>query len=265
MFSSLSAGLLILDYRYQYLEDTRRYLASFVQPLHYLIKLPNEGAHFLYNHIRSNNELIAENERLRQQNLRIGAKLMQTLTLEHENSVLRDLLQSPRKKIERRVLVAELIGVSPTMLEQKIIINKGERDRVYRDQPVLDANGIIGQVTSVTYLNATVTLISNPGHSLLGQINRSGVRVLVSGTGSSERLELNYVPVAANVRVGDEVFASGLGDRFPAGYPVATITDIKKEDGDIFSTVYAKPTANLGYSYQMLLVWPDENDIGQLP
>ena len=182
---------------------------------------------------------------------------MQALSLEHENRILRNLLQSPRQKAQRKVRVAELIGINPAPLEQQIIIDKGQNHGVYLNQPVLDTSGIIGQVSMVTPFSATVTLISNPGHALLGRINRSGIRVLVTGTGNSERLELHHVPAGADVRKDDRIIASGLGGRFPQGYPVATVTHVEKEAGDIFATIYAKPAANLGYSHQMLLVWPD--------
>lgn len=252
--------MIVLDHRYQQLNVIRHYGSIITQPLYYVANLPIEAVRFAQNYVNDRTALLSELERLRQQNLEIGSKLVKALSLEHENSVLRELLQSPSKEIQQELMIAELIGVNPLPLEQKIIINKGGSDGVYTNQAVIDANGIIGQVSSITPYNATVTLISNPGHTLMGQISRTGVRVLVAGTGDSNRLELRYVSASADIRKGDKIITSGLDGRLPAGYPVAIITGVHNESGDIFATLYAKPSSNLGHSYQMLLVNPHHDN-----
>ena len=256
LFALISIALAVLDYHYRYFNTIRHYGDVLTQPLYYITKLPVDATRVIYNYSRERHSLLNENEHLRKKNLEISNKVMRIRALEHENSVLRELLQSPRKKIKHKLMVAELIGINPQPLEQKIIINKGSSDGVYVNQTVLDANGVIGQVSSLTSHSAIVTLISNPGHALMGQIRRSGIRVLVSGTGNPEQLHLLHVPASADVRIADEISSSGLDKRLPAGYPVAIITDIKKEPGDLFAKIHAKPFANLRNSTQMLLVDP---------
>ena len=110
----------------------------------------------------------------------------------------------------------------------------------------------------MTPLTADVTLISNPGHALLGQIGRSQLRMLVFGTGDPRQLKLEYVPTTADVRKGDVIYTSGLDGRYPGDYPVGQVLGVTSEAGDDFAVIQAKPLADLVHSRELLLVWPEE-------
>ncbi len=147
------------------------------------------------------------------------------------------------------------------------MINKGSLDDVVVGQAVVDAEGVMGQVEDVALHMARVRLISDPNHALPVQINRTGLRTIAFGTGETGALLLNSVPLEADIRAGDLVVTSGLGDRFPGGYPVAAVTNIRREEGQTFAEVIARPMASLDRGREVLLIIPqftEESFIGPL-
>lgn len=153
--------------------------------------------------------------------------------------------------------MAELIGVDPNPFTHRILINKGERDGVFLGQPVLDARGLMGQVVELMPYTSRVLLLTDSTHSIPVQVNRNGLRAIASGTGNPERLELRHVADTADVKEGDLLVSSGMGQRFPAGYPVATVNEVIHDSGQPFAIVRAIPTAALNRSRYMLLVFSD--------
>lgn len=159
--------------------------------------------------------------------------------------------------VNEKVEVAELIGVDPNPFTHRILINKGERDGVFLGQPVLDARGLMGQVVELMPYTARVLLLTDTTHSIPVQVNRNGLRAIASGTGNPERLELRHVADTADIKEGDLLVSSGMGQRFPAGYPVATVNEVIHDSGQPFAIVRAIPTAALNRSRYMLLVFSD--------
>ena len=169
---------------------------------------------------------------------------------------LRELLNSSAL-VNEKVEVAELIGVDPNPFTHRILINKGERDGVFLGQPVLDARGLMGQVVELMPYTSRVLLLTDTTHSIPVQVNRNGLRAIASGTGNPERLELRHVADTADIKEGDLLVSSGMGQRFPAGYPVATVNEVIHDSGQPFAIVRAIPTAALNRSRYMLLVFSD--------
>ncbi|EPN60191.1 rod shape-determining protein MreD, partial [Pseudomonas syringae pv. actinidiae ICMP 19096] len=167
----------------------------------------------------------------------------------------RELLNSSAL-VNEKVEVAELIGMDPNPFTHRIIINKGERDGVVLGQPVLDARGLMGQVVELMPYTSRVLLLTDTTHSIPVQVNRNGLRAIASGTGNPERLELRHVADTADIKEGDLLVSSGLGQRFPAGYPVATVKEVIHDSGQPFAIVRAVPTAALNRSRYLLLVSP---------
>lgn len=124
-------------------------------------------------------------------------------------------------------------------------------------QPVLDARGLMGQVVELMPYTSRVLLLTDTTHSIPVQVNRNGLRAIASGTGNPERLELRHVADTADIKVGDLLVSSGLGQRFPAGYPVATVKEVIHDSGQPFAIVRAVPTAALNRSRYLLLVFSD--------
>jgi len=144
------------------------------------------------------------------------------------------------------------------------VVRSGASEGVYVGQAVIDDNGVVGQVTDVLPYSAAVTLITDPGHSVPVQVERSGLRALVRGTGDLFKLKVPFLNENPDIQVGDRLMSSGLGGRFPAGYPVAIITDITTNPGQAFSEVTAQSVAKVNRLSQVLLVSPVEQSNNSL-
>jgi len=173
-------------------------------------------------------------------------------SLEEENSRLRMQLGATLK-VGERVTLAELVGINLTPYKQQVTLSKGSMSSVYQGQAVINASGVMGQVIQVTPFRSTVLLITDSLHSTPVRIRGSGVLTIAHGTGHIDKLELPYLPDSANVRVGDLLVTSGLGERFPPDYPVARITKVPAAGTS--ASVIATPMANLSQDRQVMLVW----------
>ncbi len=192
----------------------------------------------------------------------LQGRLQKLAALTEQNVRLRELLNSSAL-VNEKVEVAELIGVDPNPFTHRILINKGERDGVFLGQPVLDARGLMGQVVELMPYTSRVLLLTDTTHSIPVQVNRNGLRAIASGTGNPERLELRHVADTADIKEGDLLVSSGMGQRFPAGYPVATVNEVIHDSGQPFAIVRAIPTAALNRSRYMLLVFSDRRTAEQ--
>jgi len=201
-----------------------------------------------------------ENDSLRTQQFMQKAQLLKLAALEAENIRLRELLDSSFEVGEKR-LIAELMSVNLDPYKHQIVINKGELDDIYAGQPLLDAKGVMGQIVHTGPYTSTVVLITDPSHAIPVQVNRNGLRSIALGSGTINRLELPYIPNNADIQPGDLLITSGLGGRFPPGYPVAVVDTVQHDPGRTFSQVVATPLANLNRSREVLLVWPGDTTV----
>jgi rod shape-determining protein MreC len=138
---------------------------------------------------------------------------------------------------------------------QVVLIDKGSSSGLYKGQPVLDADAVVGQVTHTNPYTANVLLITDATHALPVQVQRNGLRTIALGTGLINRLELPHLPNNADIRVGDLLTTSGLGGRFPPGYPVARVVEVRHEPGRPFAWIIAETSAQLDRLREVLLVW----------
>ena len=250
----LSLVLMVMDHRYHHLESVRAVLSLLTYPLQYAASMPVRTAGWISEAFITRRQLKEDNKRLHLQNLVLKARLQKFQALETENMRLRDLLDSSFK-IGDRVLIAELMSVALDPYHHQVIIDKGSNSGVFVGQAVVDANAVMGQVTRVTPFTATVLLITDATHALPVQVARNSLRTIAVGTGLVNRLELPHLPNNADIRKGDLLVTSGLGGVFPAGYPVAKVTEVRHEPGRPFATVLATPTAHLERSHEVLLIW----------
>ena len=246
-----------VDHRQGHLENVRYYLSVVVYPLQYVVNLPVKLTNWASESLVTRNSLLDDNERLREESLLLKSRLQKFEIIETENKRLRKLLESSFK-LRERVLIAELLAVDLQPFRHQVIINKGKREGVYDGQPIVDANGIMGQIVHVGPFSSTVLLITDQTHALPVQINRTGVRAIAVGTGQSYSLQLEHLPNNADIREGDLIVSSGLGSRFPSGYPVGLVTKISLEPAEPFAKVTVVPSARLEQSREVLLVWPSD-------
>ena len=253
LWVALAIALMTVDHRYRYLDSVRDVLATAVYPLHHLVGLPTATRNWLIENLASRGALLEENTRLREKQVFLNAQLQKLIVLEAENRRLRSLLESVVEAPER-VLIAELLAVDFDPYRHHILINRGRQHGVYVGQPVLDQQGVIGQVIRADLFTATVILVTDPNHALPIQINRTGVRTLALGTGNFQKLELPHIPNHEDVSVGDLLITSGLGGRFPHGYPVGTVTEVRFDPSSPFASIIARPVARLDRIREVMLL-----------
>ena len=247
-----------IDHRQHHLDSMRSFLSVVVYPLQWLVDLPDTSSEWFRESLSTRRELQEENASLRTQQLMLNTQLQKLESLEAENRRLRALLDSSFQVGNRHMLIAGLLSVDMDPYRHQIEVNKGSLDHLFEGQPLLDSKGVMGQLIHVGPLTATAMLITDPSHAIPVQINRTGLRTIALGTGSIDRLELPHIPTNADVRIGDLLISSGLGGRFPPGYPVAEVINVAQDPGNTFSEVSARPRAHLDRSREVLLVWPPE-------
>ena len=252
----LSVALMVVDARFTLLKPVRSQMSLVLMQTYWITDLPQRLFQGVASQFGSRTELVAENEKLKTENLLLQGRMQKLAALTEQNVRLRELLNSSAL-VNEKVEVAELIGMDPNPFTHRIIINKGERDGVVLGQPVLDARGLMGQVVELMPYTSRVLLLTDTTHSIPVQVNRNGLRAIASGTGNPERLELRHVADTADIKEGDLLVSSGLGQRFPAGYPVATVKEVIHDSGQPFAIVRAVPTAALNRSRYLLLVFSD--------
>lgn len=253
----LSIALMTLDRQAGHLDQLRSGLSLLVYPVRATVDLPYAGWNWLNESLASRRELLRENEQLRQEILQKNAELQTLATLKEENIRLRKLLGSS-EQLGEEVRITELLRADLDPFRHRVTVNLGSRDGVSKNDAVLDASGTVGQVTSVGPLTAEVILITDPGHATPVEVNSNGIRTVALGTGSLNLLELPFLPNSAEIRPGDLLVTSGLGGRFPRGYPVAVIDEVKRDPGQAFASITARPVAELDRLREVLLVSPQE-------
>jgi rod shape-determining protein MreC len=251
----ISIVVMVADHRWHHLQTLRGSIETYiVYPLRYVINLPGNFIEWGDEVFSSQQFLLEEKRKLEEQKLRAQVSLQKLSVLEKENERLRKML-SAQTKIGEMVLVAEILSIDLDPYKQQVVLNKGRNHKVYMGQAIIDAWGVMGQVVHLGSHSATALLISDPSHAIPVQVNRSGLRSTAFGMGSSQQLELRYIPHNADIEIGDLIVSSGLGGRFPPNYPVGRIVSIERPVGESFATVLAEPVAHLDRSREVLLVW----------
>ena len=247
-----------LDHRQKHMQHLRAALSLLIAPIELLVDVPTDLGRWVSESLSSRQTLLEENTRLHSQNILMRARSLKNADLEAENQRLRELLGSSLK-VADRVLIAELIKVDLDPFKHLIRINKTQEHGVYLDQPLLDADGIMGQVIETVPAHTTVRLITDPGHSIPIQVSRNGLRTIATGSGKINQINLPYLPNNTDIKQGDLLVTSGLGGVYPSGYPVAYVTEVKYIEGDEFAQIKAEPTAHLNRSREVLLIWSGDH------
>ncbi|MFZ1624180.1 MAG: rod shape-determining protein MreC [Gammaproteobacteria bacterium] len=255
--ATLSLVLMFVDHRGDYLGQIRTWLSAAIYPLQVAINSPAAGLHWMQDNFALRSTLIDDNAALRKQALIQAAQLQRMAALQAENQRFRALLDS-RARIPDRMTVAEILAVDMDPLRHRIVLNKGSPQGTYAGQVLLDATGVVGQIMRDQIYTSEAILITDPDHAIPVEVVRNGMRTIAVGTGALDQLSLPFLTRNADVKAGDLLVTSGLGGRFPAGYPVGTITAVDGSEGDAFLEVTAKPAANLDRLHEVLLVFSPE-------
>src|SRR5271165_4041095 len=254
LYSLLALGLIIVDKRYDHLGRIRRVLSVVAYPVQVAVASPFDGWNWFKDSVTTRDALRADKAKLEAE-LRVAQfRLQRYEALEAETQRLRALRDSTAGVTDRFV-IGDVMDVDLDAFRERVLVDKGAQDGVFVGQAVLDAGGVFGQVARVGQLTAEVILVSDPTHAIPVQINRNGLRTIAVGTGDMTRLKLPYLSTSADVIAGDLLVTSGLGGGFPAGYPVGTITEVKRDPAQSLAEVDVRPAAALDRSREVMFVW----------
>ena len=249
------------DSRFGYLDQVRYGLGYATTPIYWVADIPTRVSFWIDDVFVSRTDLLEENEQL-QEDLLVAQRELQLLeSLASENSRLRALNEATGG-IDGEVLPAEIINVSPDLYSQRVLINKGQSDGVFIGQPLLDANGLMGQVVEVLPFTSWALLITDPQHVTPVEINRNGERALARGSRAmANELELQFVTQTQDMQAGDRLVSSGMGQVYPKNYPVAEIISFYADPGLDFATVRARPLAEMASTRHVMLIFQSEESL----
>lgn len=256
----LSIVLIFSDGQTSHMLKLRSFLETTIGGVYYLANAPRSVLDGVSDNLVDTNKLQIENRVLKEQLKEKSADLLLLDQLKVENQRLRLLLNSPLRHDEYKK-ITEVLTAETDAYRQQIVINRGEKDGAYIGQPIIDEKGVVGQIISTGQNTSRVLLISDVTHSLPLQVLRNDVRVIASGTGRNDELSIDNVPRSVDIQKGDLLVTSGLGGRFPEGYPVAIVENVSREGNNYFATISAKPLASLDRLRYLLLLWPTNDEL----
>ncbi|AHF00784.1 rod shape-determining protein MreC [Thiomicrospira aerophila AL3] len=250
---------MVFDYYGQYSGQVKSLLATALEPVERVANLPFQVHSWYLSSSTDQAELRNELLQLRSENLLLRNRLAHLDTTEHELERLQRLLGTTGRMANYDLQIASVIQFSITPITEYKTLNKGLINGVRLQQPVVDAEGVVGQISEVTPFKSRVLLISDPNHQISVRNIRTGARGILTGMGNG-MTQLHFMPTNSSVRVDDLLVTSGLDGLFPSGYPVATIESVEQFPGESYLTIKARPLANLQHSYEVLIIERQKDD-----
>lgn len=254
LYAVLAVLLMFFDQRGGWLETARSGLGAVAYPIQLAVSSPAAAWKWVQESAATRAQLQSENTQLHARLHQLELRSMRFDALLRENAQLR-ALRTALPPVAEKYLLAEVVSVELNPLRQRLLINRGAQNGVFKGQAVLAAGGVLGQTFRVSPWSAEVILATDPEHAIPVRVERSGVRTIAVGTGSAGALTLPYLPVNADVAAGDVLLTSGLGGVFPEGYPVAVVQDVKRDPAQALAQVRAKPLAQIERDREVMLVW----------
>ncbi|AGS64336.1 rod shape-determining protein MreC [Salmonella enterica subsp. enterica serovar Pullorum str. S06004] len=242
----VALGVIIADSRLGTFSQIRTYMDTAVSPFYFISNGPRELLDSVSQTLASRDQLELENRALRQELLLKNSDLLMLGQYKQENARLRELLGSPLRQDEQK-MVTQVISTVNDPYSDQVVIDKGSVNGVYEGQPVISDKGVVGQVVAVAKLTSRVLLICDATHALPIQVLRNDIRVIAAGNGWTDDLQLEHLPAL--------LVTSGLGGRFPEGYPVAVVSSVKLDTQRAYTVIQARPTAGLQRLRYLLLLW----------
>jgi rod shape-determining protein MreC len=263
----LSLLLIAVENGTRLLDPVRATLSTVVSPIYLIAEAPYLLTDQVGDVVSTRGDLLDRNRELERRILELSKISQHYVALKAENDRMRELLGS-QGRLPYEVLIAELVGVIPKPTTHQIIIDKGADAGLQEGQAVLDAAGLFGQIVEVNRYTSRVLLVIDRDHAVPVRVNRNGVRSIAGGTGEQDRLLLEDVPVSADIVEGDLIETSGLGGRFPSGYPVGRVESVVVEPTSAYARVVVRPSAEIDRSRHVLVIFApagpedDETDDG---
>ncbi|QUY47439.1 rod shape-determining protein MreC [Serratia plymuthica] len=256
-------GLIVADSRLGTFVKIRTYMDTAVSPFYFLANGPRKVLDGVSETLATRQQLELENRALRQELLLKNSDILLLGQFKQENARLRELLGSPLRQDEHK-MVTQVISTGSDPYSDQVVIDKGSDNGVYEGQPVISDKGVVGQVVAVAKVTSRVLLICDASHALPIQVLRNDIRVIAAGSGCADDLQLEHLPNNTDIRTGDVLVTSGLGGRFPEGYPVAVVSSVKVDNQRAYTVIQARPTAGLQRLRYLLLLWGADRN-GDMP
>ncbi len=253
LYLATAITIMVIDHRANYLHTLRATASVVVEPVYRLAALPADIARATREAVATQDQLARENRELREQLLLAQARLNRLDALLAQNARLKDLLDA-QKNLGLSVQFARLIDVDLDPFRHRVVLNVGATQGARVGQPIIDAQGVMGQLVEVLPNTAVAMLITDPTHAIPVVVERTGLRTIAYGSGATDRLELRDIPRSADIKSGDKLLTSGLGGRFPPGFPVGTIGSVSTDRKGMFIAATALPAAALDRSGEVLLL-----------
>ncbi len=249
----LACVLMLTDHRMNIGVQTRAQLSTFIEPVWWLASLPSRMWSGVDDELATRQALQDSNEKLTRELQIVNARMQRISAINDENQRLRELLNASRNG-NLQVQMVSILDVDLNPYRQRIVLNAGSNQGVKIGQAIMDAGGILGQVIEVSGNKSTALLVTDADHAIPVQVARSGFRSIAFGTGEPNALMISDIPQSADIRKGDVLVTSGMGGRFPAGFPVAIIESLNPNETGLFMVGKAKPAARLDRGLEVLLI-----------
>jgi len=252
-FTALSLVLIATDSKLQYLSSVRQNLVALLQPLQAVANVPSQLYRNSDEYFTAHHNLLSENRQLKQLLLKQSIGLQHLEALGVENEHLRSLLNANKTLAESSIL-GEIVHIGRDPFTKKVIVNRGASHQVIAGAAVVDAAGVIGQVTHTYGTSSEVTLITDTSLAIPIQVARNGLRAIAFGQGRDQVLDLPFLPANVDIRSGDILVTSGIDGVYPAGLRVATVSQVKVSADSPFAHIVCVPSGGVENHRQVLLV-----------
>lgn len=243
-FALIAVGVMIADHRFQALGAARFVVSAVLTPIEQVLAIPGAVVRQASTYFSDQQNLINENLMLRKQVVELTARGQQAELVLAERTQL-DALKVASARLATEGLVAEIVRDARNPFARKVIVNQGRSQGVLPGQAVIDGNGVVGQVTAVGLTSAEVTLSTEKDQAAPVMVLRNGLRAIAVGTGSAGMIDVPYIPIGADVQVGDALVTSGIDGTYPAGLAVAKIVSVDRNPEFRFAKISAEPTAGV--------------------
>ncbi|AVR87089.1 Rod shape-determining protein MreC [Thauera aromatica K172] len=251
LFVAVCLALLVADLRFRYLEVMRNALSVITYPLQMAAATPADVVRNAAHYFGTLIDVQHENAELRRHQLGAGERLLRFEQLEQENTRLRELLQMSQR-VGVKSIAAEILYNAPDPFARKVILDRGTQQGVEAGLAVVDAQGVIGQVSRVHPIQSEVTLLTDRGQAIPVSVVRNGVRGVLYGNGRGT-LEMRHALADVDLQPGDRLVTSGLDGVFVPGLPVATVLRVDR-DADAFARIECAPLAAVERSVHVLVI-----------
>jgi rod shape-determining protein MreC len=263
-FGLLSLGLLIADARFDALGGLRQGIGNVLYPVQRVLLVPRDAIALAGTYATEITALRQENAELKRIEALNAKALLQIEQLANENKRLRDLAGA-RERAAAQSVLAEVLYETRDPFTRKLVLDKGAQQQVSIGQPVIDAKGLIGQVTRVFQFSSEMTLVTDRNMTVPVVLQRTGMRSVAFGGAAPGRLELRYLASSADLREGDLLTTSGLDALYPPGLPVGRIERIERGGDNDFVKVLVAPTAEIQNNHLLVILQVDTSAIPPAP